>query len=105
MSFDSTQSGVYSYWPMLTKTHIQTLSRMPGATNRLSKAIELGGITQTAIAQDLGLTQPYVSNVIQERYCTISLQNAYKFSNYFGCPLEAIFPPTCRHATGSKVRG
>ena len=62
---------------MLTKTHIQTLSRMPDGHNRVAKAIELGGVTQTAIAQDLGLTQAYISDVVRERFKTITLQKAY----------------------------
>ena len=75
---------------------------MPDGHNRVAKAIELGGVTQTAIAQDLGLTQAYISDVVRELFKTITLQKAYAICTYFGCALEVLFPPTCRHATGSK---
>ena len=73
---------------MLTKTHIQTLSRMPDGRNRVAKALELGGVTQTAIAQDLGLTPSYISDVTRERFKTITLEHAYKLCTYFNCTIE-----------------
>ena len=88
---------------MLTKTHIQTLSRMPDGRNRVAKALELGGVTQTAIAQDLGLTPSYISDVTRERFKTITLENAYKLCTYFNCTIEPLFPPACRHATGGPL--
>jgi predicted XRE-type DNA-binding protein len=98
MHVDTQPERCYRYKTMLTKTHIQTLSRMPSKRNRVAKAIELGGVTQTAIAQDLGLTQTYISDVVRERFKTITLENAYVFSTYFGCGVEVLFPPECRHA-------
>ena len=77
---------------MLTKTHIQALRRVPDDQSRLGNALELGGVTQTAMAQDLGLTQTYISDVVRARYQTITVQNAYRFSNYFGCTIEDLFP-------------
>ena len=75
---------------------------MPDNHNRVAKAIELGGVTQTAVAQDLGLTQAYISDVVRERFQTITLEKAYSFCKYFGCSLETLFPPPCPHAVGSK---
>lgn len=76
----------------LTKTHLQTLRRLKPGENRLSKALELAGITQTACALDLGYPSSYVSDLTRDRYQDMTLKNARKFADYFGCAIEDIFP-------------
>ena len=45
------------------------------------------------IAEAVGLPQPYVSDVVaRQRYRTITVQNARKFANFFGCTIEDLFP-------------
>ena len=77
---------------MLTEQQLAILRNEPG-TNRVAKAIALAGVTQVAIAEALGLPQPYVSDVARQRYRTITVENARKFANYFGCSIEELFPP------------
>jgi transcriptional regulator with XRE-family HTH domain len=77
---------------MLTKVHIQTLRRLPTAENRLAKAAQLGGITRSDLARDLGFTQSYVGDVSRSRYRTITLSNARKFAKYFSCSVDDLFP-------------
>ena len=77
---------------MLTKTHIQTLRRTPDGESRLKKAVELSGITQIALARDLGFTQSYITDISKRRYKTMTLVNARKFATYFKCSIEDLFP-------------
>ena len=56
-------------------------------------AISLAGVTQVALAQALGLSQPYVSDVARQRYRNITVNNARRFADYFGCRIEDLFPP------------
>ena len=62
-------------------------------SNRLGLAISLAGASQQAVARAVGITQPYVSDVVRGRYRTITLVNARKFARYFGCPIDDLFPP------------
>ena len=77
---------------MLNKTHIQTLTRTPPGQNRLARAIELAGVTQTAVGLDLGWPSSYVSDCTRARYTDMSLKNARKYARYFGVPIEVLFP-------------
>jgi transcriptional regulator with XRE-family HTH domain len=60
--------------------------------NRVAKAIELAGVTQLDVKQATGLPQPYISDVARNRYRTITVDNARKFAEYFGCQIEDLFP-------------
>ena len=80
---------------MLTEQQLAILRSEPGA-NRVAKAISLAGVTQVTVADAVGLPQPYVSDVARQRYRTITVENARKFSDYFGCCIEDIFPPSRR---------
>lgn len=60
--------------------------------NRLARAMELAELTQAVLADALNLTQPYVSDVVRGRHSTITVENAHKFANYFGCQIEDLFP-------------
>ena len=49
------------------------------------------------VADAVGLPQPYyVSDVARQRYRTITVENARKFANYFGCSIADLFPPSRR---------
>ena len=76
---------------MLTKQQLAMLRTETG-TNRVAKAIDLAGVTQVTVAEALGLPQPYVSDVARRRYKTITVENARKFAQFFGCSIEDLFP-------------
>ena len=79
---------------MLSKKQLAVLradSQSP-RRNRVGSAISLAGVTQAAVARAAGLPQPYVSDVARGRYQTITLRNARKFAEYFGCAIEDLFP-------------
>jgi transcriptional regulator with XRE-family HTH domain len=70
----------------LKQTHV-------GASgNRVGAALELAEMTQAMLAEAIGVTQPYVSDVIRGRHATITLDNASRFSQFFGCSIEDLFP-------------
>lgn len=79
----------------LTPIQVQRLRRsaVPRRRgNRLAKAIALSGETQTSLGQRIGLPHTYVSDVARGRFQTITIENAYKFSSFFGCQIEDLFP-------------
>ena len=80
---------------MLTEQQLATLRVEPGV-NRVAKAISLAGVTQVTLAEAIGLPQPYISDVARGRYRTITVENARKFADYFGCSIEDLFPPSHR---------
>ncbi len=60
--------------------------------NRVAKAIDLSKATQIDIAAVTGLPQPYISDVARNRYQTITVENARKLAECFGCAIEDLFP-------------
>lgn len=52
----------------------------------------MSGITQVALAAATGLSYTYVSDTIRGRYQTITVDNARKFAEFFGAPIEVLFP-------------
>jgi len=62
------------------------------AGNRLQVAAEMAGMTQVRVAEAAGVTQPYVSAVMRGLHQTITVDNARKFADVFGCSIEDLFP-------------
>lgn len=79
---------------MLTEKQLARLraaAATPGS-NRLGLALSLMGVSQGRVAAELGVPQPYVSDVVRGRYRTITVANARKFARYCGCLIEDLFP-------------
>ena len=77
----------------LTSKHLRQLRDSPlDGWNRVARAIELSGVTQMDIADAIGVPQPYVSAVARQLYQTITVENAHKFADYFGCTIDDLFP-------------
>ena len=79
---------------MLTEKQLVRLraaAAKPGS-NRLGVAMALMGVSQGTVATELGVSQPYVSDVVRGRYRTITLANARRFARYCGCRIEDLFP-------------
>lgn len=64
----------------------------PAGRNRIAYACRLAGITQANLADGIGLRQQYVSDVACDRFGTITVENARKFAEFFGCTIEDLFP-------------
>ena len=77
---------------MLTERQLALL-RASSRTRRVATAISLAGVTQATVAAAIGVTQAYVSGVARERYSTIALASARKFTRFFGCLIDDLFPP------------
>lgn len=78
--------------PNLSARQLKELRGTAVAGNRIAKAIEISGVTQLDVTAATGLPQPYVSDVARNRYQTITVENARKFAEYFGCAIEDLFP-------------
>ena len=77
---------------MLTEDQLARL-RASSRRNRVATAISLAGVTQVTVAQAIGVTQAYVSDVARGRYSTITVASAWKFARFFGCSIDDLFPP------------
>ena len=77
---------------MLTERQLALL-RASSRSHRVATALSLAGVTQVAVAEALGVTQAYVSDVVRHRHSTITVANAWKFARYFGCSIDDLFPP------------
>lgn len=60
--------------------------------NRLGAAMAMLALTQAELADATNLAQPYISDVARGRHSTITVENAYKFAEFFGCQIEDLFP-------------
>jgi transcriptional regulator with XRE-family HTH domain len=78
----------------LTPKQLKELRMAPIGTagNRVSAAMQLAEMTQAQIAAAIDVTQPYVSDVVRGRHATITLDNARKFADFFGCDINDLFP-------------
>ena len=61
-------------------------------SGRVAKAISLAGVTRVTVAKSLGMSHNYVCDVVRGRYRTITVENAAKFAQLFGCYIEDLFP-------------
>lgn len=76
----------------LTETQLIQLRKSRAVGNRVAKAIELAKVPMTRVAEDTGLRYTYVTDVAANRYHTVTVENAHKFADYFGCAIEDLFP-------------
>lgn len=78
----------------LTQAQLEELRGTPPslAGNRISKAVDLAGLRQGEVAEAIGFSQPYISDVIRGRYPEITLGNARRLAEFFGCAIEDLFP-------------
>jgi predicted XRE-type DNA-binding protein len=60
--------------------------------NRVKVAAALARVEQQAVVDGTGFPQPYVSDVYRGRYERITVDNARRFAEYFGCSIEDLFP-------------
>ncbi len=77
-----------------TYDQLQELRNAPidASGNRVAQAMALAEVKQIAVAAATGLPQPYISDVVRGRYKTITVENAHKLAEFFGCAIEDLFP-------------
>lgn len=75
----------------LSPKQLQMLRRDPSA-NRVRVARKALGLTQVQVCDALGLAQPYLSDVERRRYAHITVANARRLADFFGCAIEDLFP-------------
>jgi transcriptional regulator with XRE-family HTH domain len=86
---------VSAYIPrvMFNSTQLELLRAEPvRGTNRLGRAMRLAGVTQVQLAEGAGLSQPYVSAILNSRAPRLPLATAHRLAEFFGCAIEDLFP-------------
>jgi transcriptional regulator with XRE-family HTH domain len=84
---------------MLTREQVRRLraGELKG-TNRLGLAMELAGVTQVQLAEQVGMTQPYISAVLNGKAPKFPLPTAHRLAAFFGCAIEDLFPAPDRES-------
>lgn len=65
---------------------------LEGLQNKVRIAMAMLDVAQTDIIEATGFSQPYVSDIVRGRFKNISVDNARKFAEFFGCQIEDLFP-------------
>lgn len=81
---------------VLTSVQLAALLADPGAPNRLRLAMALAGITQVQLAEQLGVSQGYISVIVNGKYGGLNIETARKLAALFGCTIEELFPSRSR---------
>jgi predicted XRE-type DNA-binding protein len=81
--------------PQLSSRQLATLRAVPvsdSMPNRVKAAAAIAAICQQDVVEGTGFAQPYVSDVFRGRYEKITVDNARRFAEFFGCTIEDLFP-------------
>lgn len=90
---DAYTSNTYSQAVKLTTEQLSALKMAPlKGANKLAIAIALVGTTQEQMEAATGMRQSYISAIVNGRYSKLPIETARKFSGYFGCQIEDLFP-------------
>lgn len=78
---------------MLTLKQLEVLKAEPlSGRNRLRRLMAMTGATQEQIEAATGLTQPYISALVNGRYRRLPIDTAGKLADFFGVHIEDVFP-------------
>jgi transcriptional regulator with XRE-family HTH domain len=66
--------------------------KVPAVGNKLQVALDLADMSQAEVVRVTGLTPQYVSDTARGRHNTITMDNAWKFAEVFGCDPGDLFP-------------
>lgn len=72
-----------------------------GGANRIRFARTLIGLTQEELAQAVGVSQTGLSDLERQRYGDTTLDTARRFTTFFGCHIEDLFPAKSQEAAAS----
>jgi transcriptional regulator with XRE-family HTH domain len=78
--------------PLTAEQLIELRKRETPFGNRLADARQLLGMTQVQLATAIGISQSSLSDLERSRYGTTTVETASKFSMFFGCAIEDLFP-------------
>lgn len=54
--------------------------------------MQLLDLTQTQVADGIGVTQSHVNKIVNGNYVSLPLETAQKLSDFFGCNTDVLFP-------------
>ncbi len=61
-----------------------------GLVNRIQEIIRARGLTQTAAAKHLGLSQPDVSRLLNGQFRDVSVERLMRLLNRLGCDVDIV---------------
>ncbi len=67
-------------------------TQTPEIGNKLALALELADASQADLMRATDLSRQYISDVACGRYPNITIDNAWKFAQFFGCDPGDLFP-------------
>ena len=77
----------------LTKTQKRrVLQSDPVVGNRIEAARRELGLSQLKMSELTGIRQTYISSVEAGKFRTVTVESARRFAEFFGCPIEDLFP-------------
>jgi transcriptional regulator with XRE-family HTH domain len=78
----------------LTAEQAEALRAVPigSMPNKLKIAIALTKARQSQIAAATGIPAPNLSDIVNGKYGSITVDTARKLAEYFGCAIEDLFP-------------
>ena len=78
----------------LTPEQVHALRSVPIGTmaNKVRLARTMLAITQTSVAEKVGLSSPQLSDIERGEYKDIPLENGRDLAEFFGCAIEDLFP-------------
>jgi len=79
----------------LTREQVNALRRLPlgrGQHNKLRLVLALSETKQTDVCKALGVTKPWLSEIVNGRYETLSLVQAERLAHFFGVRVDDLFP-------------
>lgn len=65
------------------------LGEMP---NKLRIALALSGSRQTDIVEETGIAGSNISDLVNGKYTSLTIETARRISQFFGCAIEDLFP-------------
>lgn len=83
----------------LTAKQLKDLRMSPATKNRLRAARLALGLTQVQMSESIGISQQALSDLETSRYPSTTVDTAGKFSEFFGCLIEDLFPQAVSRAS------
>jgi len=79
---------------MMTTEQVEALRTLPlgDATNRLRMAFALTGRRQHEASQETGIVASNLSDIVNGKYASVTIETARKLADFFGCAIEDLFP-------------
>lgn len=79
---------------LLTGEQLEALRAVPlsGMPNKLRIALALAKARQAEVCEETGIAPPNLSNLVNGKYGSVTIETGQKLADYFGCTTDDLFP-------------